>query len=179
MKPYTTIEVAPDGACHLPMQLEGVGLEQLHTLLANRRILTCKIPKAQKPTEAWHVVLELDSGDYLELTSSFTRTTGWTEFGSVNIAAFQGEFKGSSSKWVELPLDREFVIGALDIIRMNGDGVTVDSGVRISSVDGRVFTAVSIDIPGAMLVTMPGEVPPMEWQFPFSDYAFVPLSSRS
>lgn len=175
MKSYATIEVSPDGKWHLPIQLEGAGLGQLHSLLEWRRLEKCRIPKGQAPTMAWRVLLELEGDVHVELSSSSTVVNGWTEYGTVNIAVLQKELQGLDCEWIDLCLPSTFVVGAVAIIRWTGDGLTVDSGLRLESVDGSVLTVVSVDVPGAMRITMPGQVLPVEWQFPVSDYSLVLL----
>jgi hypothetical protein len=175
MKPYTTIEQLSDGVRYLPLQLEGVHLDKLAALVQGRRLLECRIPRMQKARSASQVILKFEQGMSLELTSSSTVAQGWDEFGTINVEATSGASVGLGCEWccLELSEDREVV--RVEIVRWQGGGLIVDSGIRLHFADGRFLWAVAIDLPGALLLTMPGEPSPDYWQFPANEYSFAAI----
>jgi hypothetical protein len=63
----------------------------------------------------------------------------------------------------------------IEIVRWQGDGLIIDSGIRLHFADGQTFSVVASEMPGALLLTMPGEVAPALWQFPAVQYSFVAI----
>lgn len=175
MKPYTTIEPLSDGVRYLPLQLQGAKLEGLAALLRGHRLLACRIPKMQTARSAWQVILDFDPDISLELTSSSTVPQGWDEFGTINVEVLSRRAVESTSGWGNLDLPEVLDVVRIEIVRWHGDGLIVDSGIRLHFADGRTFSAVALDVPGALLLTMPGDVAPAFWQFPAGEYSFVAI----
>lgn len=175
MKPYTTVEQRPDGGHYLPLQLQGVELGKLAALLRGRRLLACKVPKMQTARSAWQVILIFDPYMYLELTSSSTVAQGWDDFGTINVEVLAGAAVESMCEWENLQFPEVLVVVRAEIVRWQGGGLIVDSGIRLQFAHGRTFSAVSSDVPGALLLTMPEEAAPTSWQFPASEYSFVAI----
>lgn len=175
MKPHTTIEQRPDGGHYLPMQLQGAELRKLAALLRGRRLLACKAPKMQTARSAWQVILIFDPDMSLELTSSSTVAQGWDEFGTINVEVLAGVAVESMCEWENLQFPEGLAVVRAEIVRWQGEGLIVDSGIRLHFSDGRTFSAVALDVPGALLLTMPGEVAPPSWQFPAREYSFVAI----
>ncbi|MBJ7515208.1 MAG: hypothetical protein JHC82_02810 [Stenotrophomonas sp.] len=173
MKPYTTIEQLSDGARYLPLQLQGVQLVGLGALLRGHRLLACRIPQMQTASSAWQVILRFDSDMSFELTSSSTVAQGWDELGTINVEVLSGCAVESTCEWSNLELPDDLEVVRAEIVRWQGNGLIVDSGIRLHFADGRTFSAVALDVPGALLLTMPGEVAPASWQFPAAEYSFV------
>lgn len=175
MKPYTTIEQISDGVRYLPLQLQGAELDGLAALLRGHRLLACRIPKMQTARSAWQVILDFDPDMSFELTSSSTVAQGWDEFGTINVEVLSRRAVESTSEWGNLDLQEDLDVVRVEIVRWQGDGVIVDSGIRLHFADGQTFSAVASEMPGALLLTMPGEVAPALWQFPAGEYSFVAI----
>lgn len=173
MKPYTTIEQLSGGMRYLPLQLKGVQLDALPALILGRRLLECRIPQMQAARSASQVILNFDPDMTLELTSSSTVAQGWDEFGTINVEVLPEAAVESTCEWSDLELPEDLDVVRTEIVRWQGDGLIVDSGIRLHFGNGRTFSAVALDVPGALLLTMPGENAPDSWQFPASEYSFV------
>jgi len=175
MKPYTAIEQLFDAVRYLPLQLQGAELDRLAALLRWHRLLACRIPKMQTARSAWQVILDFDPDMSLELTSSSTVAQGWDEFGTINVEVLSRRAVESTSEWGNLDLQEDLDVVRIEIVRWQGDGLIVDSGIRLHFADGQTFSAVASEMPGALLLTMPGEVAPALWQFPAGEYSFVAI----
>ncbi|KRG48680.1 hypothetical protein [Stenotrophomonas beteli] len=173
MKPYTTIEQLSDGVRYLPLQLKGVHLDTLAALVQGRRLLECRVPRMQAARSASQVILRFDQGTSLELTSSSTVAQGWEEFGTINVEVASGAAVGLECEWHSLELSEGREVVQVEIVRWQGAGLIVDSGIRLRFADGRFFWAVAFDLPGTLLLTMPGEPSPDYWQFPADEYFFA------
>lgn len=173
MKPYVTIEQRPDGQLYLPLQLQGVERGRLAALLRGRRLLACKLPKMQTAGSAWQVILIFDADMSFELTSSSTVAQGWDEFGTINVEVLAEVADESMCEWENLQIAEDLVVVRAEIVRWQGTGLIVDSGIRFHFADNRTFSVVACDVPGALLLTMPGEVAPPFWQFSASEYTSV------
>lgn len=175
MKPYTTIEVLPDGTRYLPMQWNGAEPSEVAQLLQGRRLLACRFPSTQTANLAWQVVLSFDSNVSLEVTSSSTVVQGWDEFGTINIEILSGALTESECEWVNLELSEALDVTCVEVVRWQGAGLIVDSGIRLRFSDDRILSVVAVDVPGALLLTLPGDVAPCSWQFPANDYVYVSI----
>ncbi|CAH0063520.1 conserved protein of unknown function [Stenotrophomonas maltophilia] len=175
MKPYTTIEQISDGVRYLPLQLQGAELDGLAALLRGHRLLACRIPKMQTARSAWQVILDFDSDMSLELTFSSSVAQGWDEFGTINVEVLSRGGVESTSEWGNLDLQEDLNVVRIENVRWQGDGLIVDSSIRLHFADGQIFSAMASEMPGALLLTMPGEVAPAFWQFPAGDYSFVAI----
>jgi len=175
MKSYTTIEQISDGVRYLPLQLQGAELDGLAALLRGHRLLACRIPKMQTARSAWQVILDFDPDMSLELTSSSAVAQGWDEFGTINVEVLSRRVVESTSEWGNLDLQEDLDVVRVEIVRWQGDRLIVDFGIRLHFADGQTFSAVASEMPGALLLTMPGEVAPALWQFPAGEYSFVAI----
>lgn len=175
MKPYTTIDVLPGGTRYLPMQWDGARPSEVAQLLQGRRLLCCRVPSTQTASLAWQVVLSFDSNVFLELTSSSTVVQGWDEFGTINVEILSGVLVESKCEWVNLELSEALDVTCVEVVRWQGAGLIVDSGIRLHFSDGRILSVVAVDVPGALLLTLPGDVAPCSWQFPADEYVFVSI----
>ncbi len=173
MKPYTTIEQISDGMRYLPLQLKGVQLDALPALIRGRRLLACRIPQVQAARSASQVILNFDPDISLELTSSSTVAQGWDEFGTINVELLPDAAVESTCEWSDLELTEDLAVVRTEIVRWQGDGLIVDSGISLHFGNGRTFSAVALNVPAALLLTMPGENAPDAWQFPADEYSFV------
>ncbi|WP_314101476.1 hypothetical protein [uncultured Stenotrophomonas sp.] len=173
MKPYSTIEIAKDGTRYLPMQIRGAQPGGLAALLKGRRLLACKVPERQKGRLVWQVTLSFTSDLTLELTSSSTAAQDWDEFGTINVDVLTGVVPTSVNDLIDLELPEGLEVVRIEVIRWQGDGLTVDSGIRLHFSGGQAFSVVAFDLPGQLLLTMPGEAPPPSWQFPVQEYFSV------
>ena len=120
-------------------------------------------------------MVELASSGWLEITSSSTRVHGWDEYGSINIASVTTADEGSerASRYVL----QDFVITRVNIVQWDGEGVVVDAGIELISAKGESLSAVAVDIPGAIFVTLPGDPEPLAWQFPVIEYIRLAIKS--
>ncbi|WP_353098633.1 hypothetical protein [Stenotrophomonas lactitubi] len=175
MKPCTTTEQLSDGVRYLRLQLQGAELGTLAAGLRGRRLLACRIPKMQAARSAWQVILDFDPDMSLELTSSSTVAQGWDEFGTINVEVLSRGAIESTCELDNLELPEDLDVVRAEIVRWQGGGLIVDSGIRFHFADGRTLSAVALDVPGALLLTMPGEVAPAFWQFPAGEYFFVAI----
>lgn len=175
MKPYTTIEVLPDGTRYLPMQWNGAKPSEVAQLLQGRRLLACRFPATQTANLAWQVVFSFDSNVSLEVTSSSTVVQGWDEFGTINVEILSSALTESACEWVTLELSEALDVTSVEVVRWQGAGLLVDSGIRLHFSDDRILSVVAVDVPGALLLTLPGDVAPWSWQFPANDYVYVSI----
>lgn len=129
----------------------------------------------QAASSAWQVILKFHSDISLELTSSSTVVQGWNELGTINIEVVPWRVVESTCEWGNLELPDDLDVVRAEIVRWQGDGLIVDSGIRLHFADGSGFSAVAADVPGALLLTMPGEVAPAFWQFPAGEYSLVEI----
>lgn len=178
MKPYTTIEQHSDGLRYLQMQLHGVALEGLATLLHGRQLLTCSVPTAQEGGPVWHVSLTFDGGLCLELTSSSTVARGWDEYGTINIEVLGEPLAQAACEVRNWSFEDGLTVAKVEIVCWRGDGLVVPAGIRLHFSGGPVLSVVAWELPGAMRLTLPGQAPPRCWQFPAEEYSFdvVPLA---
>ncbi|WP_312236041.1 hypothetical protein [Stenotrophomonas sp.] len=175
MKPYSAIEVLPDGVRYLPIQLEGAEPGELTELLRGRQLLACRVPTTQTASLAWQVILSFDSNVSLELTCSSTVVQGWDEFGTINVEFLAGAAAESTCEWANLEVPEGLYVEYAAIVRWQGAGLIVDSGIRLHLSDGRLLSVVVVDAPGSLLLTMPGDAAPHSWQFPATEYVSVPI----
>ena len=172
MKPYTTIEQHSDGLHYLQVQLHGVELEALATLLRGRSLLTCSVPKAHAGGPVWSVSLTFDGDLRLELTSSSTVVQGWSEYGTINIEALRGPFDQAICELQNWTFEDRLTVAKVEIACWRGDGLVVPAGIRLHFSSGSVLSVVAWDVPGAMRLTLPDEAAPLCWQFPIDEYFF-------
>lgn len=175
MKPYTTIDVLPGGTRYLPMQWDGARPSEVAQLLQGRRLLSCRVPSTQSASLAWQVILNFDSNVSLELTSSSTVVQGWDEFGTINVEILSSALVESKCEWVNLELSEALDVTCVEVVRWQGAGLIVDSGIRLHFSDDRILSVVAMDVPGALLLTLPGDAAPCSWQFPADEYVFVSI----
>ncbi|HDS1674818.1 TPA: hypothetical protein QEL58_000294 [Stenotrophomonas maltophilia] len=111
----------------------------------------------------------------LELTSSSTVVQGWDEFGTINVEILSSALVESKHEWVNLELSEALDVTRVEVVRWQGAGLIVDSGIRLHFSDDRILSIVAVDVPGALLLTLPGDVVPCSWQFPADEYVFVSI----
>lgn len=179
MKPYTSINVLPEGVRYLPMQLAGAEPGKLTGLLHGRQLLACWIPVSQTAGVAWLVILKFDHDVRIELTCSSTSIESWEEFGTVNVEVIEGRVAEPSCEHVMLELPDKLYVARTEIVRWLGAGLIADAGIRLHFSDGRMLSAVAVDIPGAMCLTLPGHTEPQSWQFPAKQYVCVAVDEAA
>ena len=179
MKPYTTIQVLPERVRYLPMQLAGAEPVELSGLLHGRHLLACWIPVSQTADAAWLVILKFDHDVGIELTCSSTSIESWEEFGTVNVEVTKGCVAEAGREHAMLELPDKLHVARTEVVRWLSAGLIVDAGIRLHFSDGRMLSAVAVDIPGAMCLTLPGHTEPQSWQFPANQYACVAVDDAA
>lgn len=175
MKPHTTIELLADGTRYLPIQWEGAKPVEVAKLLRARKLLACRIPATQTAELTWQVLLKFDADLSIELTSSSTLVKEWDEFGTINVDILSSAMTESTNDWVDLELSEALDVICVEVVRWKSAGLLVDSGIRLHFSAGRILSVVAVDVPGALLLTLPGDIAPCSWQFPEDEYVFVAI----
>lgn len=175
MKSYTTLNVLPDDVRYLPMQLAGAEPGELADLLQGRPLLGYSIPAAQEAAVAWQVILKFSSDVSIEITCSNTVVERWEAFGSVNVEVLACATADLACASAIHELPKGLCVARTEIVRWKSAGLIVDAGIRLQLSDGRTLTAVALDAPGAVCLTLPGDTDPQSWQFPAHEYVYVAM----